>query len=48
VALRYLATAPAESHGAKKDQVSIMLMDMVGVIDKHLKKGGRPKLRQRP
>jgi DNA-binding protein HU-beta len=44
VTLRHLATALAESHGVKKAQVNTMLMDMVGVIAKHLKKGKRIRL----
>ena len=38
------AAALAESHGVKKAQVNTMLMDMVGAIAKHLKKGKRIRL----
>jgi DNA-binding protein HU-beta len=44
VTLRHLAAALAESHGVKKAQVNTMLMDMVGSIAKHLKKGKRIRL----
>ena len=44
VTLRHLAMALAESHGIKKTQANAMLMDMVGEITKHLKKGRRIRL----
>jgi len=44
VTLRHLAMALAESNDLKKTQVNAMLMDMVGEITKHLKKGRRIRL----
>jgi DNA-binding protein HU-beta len=44
VTLRHLAMALAESNDLKKAQVNAMLMDMVGEIAKHLKKGRRIRL----
>jgi len=44
ITLRHLAMALAESHGVKKSQANAMLMDMVGVIAKHLKKGRRIRI----
>jgi len=44
VTLRHLAVSLAESSELKKAQVNAMLMDMVGEITKHLKKGRRIRL----
>ena len=44
VTLRHLAMALADSNDLKKAQVNAMLMDMVGEIAKHLKKGRRIRL----
>ena len=44
VTLRHLAVSLAESAELKKAQVNAMLMDMVGEITKHLKKGRRIRL----
>ena len=44
ITLRHLAMALAESHGVPKSKVNAMLMDMVGEIAKHLKKGRRIRI----
>ena len=39
VTLRHLAAALAETHGLSKKQSSDVLVDLIGMIGKHLKKG---------
>jgi DNA-binding protein HU-beta len=44
VTLKHLAAALAESHSMPKKSVEGLLVDLIGLIGKHLKKGDRIRL----